>query len=565
MISKGRPIYPEGPMGDFVKMLDKVKSEEFSFSTGMITDRQLRYFSSSKIAPKRYKTFHIRKKSGGLRDINAPCGQLKFILCVLNKLLSSIYTPNDCVNGFAEGRSVVTNAQRHVGHHYVFNIDLEDFFSSIPQGRVWKRLQLPPFNFAEEVAGVIAGLCCCPNPEGTMNVLPQGAPTSPLLTNAICDTLDRRMRGVAKRFGLHYSRYADDMTFSSMHNVYQEGSEFRIEIKRIIEEQGFKMNDKKTRLLRDGQRQEVTGITVNSTVNVSRKYIKDLRWILHIWEKDGYAKAYSMFYPKYKKEKGYIKKGEPVMENVIGGKLNYLRMVKGDNNAAYQKLQARYNKLQQLVFVDSETDKGESYVYVQPYTMAQFCNMFKTDVTLEVSAKNKLIGKCILFGMDKFIAVSKSTQKKLCPDLNTKNPGDSITSDILAKCHVTLCRSKGKNFWLITEFKPQRSRCLSIQNANVNIDLLLKIWEKRGLDRASAYFMSIINGDIIGSSPEAIFSNGVLTKGSADKVQSYKTKIDIMPDSDIEQLRSVAEQVELSGIDIEDIIDNSEELNWDDL
>ena len=149
--------------------------------------------------------------------------------------------------------------------------------------------------------------------------------------------------------------------------------------------------------------------------------------------------------------------------------------------------------------------------------------------------------------------------------MNTKNPGDYISSDSLAKCHVTLCRSKGKNFWLITEFKPQRSRCLSIQNANVNIDLLLKIWEKRGLDRASAYFMSIINGDIIGSSLEAIFSNGVLTKGSAEKVQSYKTKIDIMPDSDIEQLLSVDEQVELSGIDIEDIIDNSEELNWDDL
>ena len=123
MFAKGRPTEPEGPMGDFITLLDKVRCDEFGFSTGQISDRQLRYFSSSEIAPKRYKTFHIRKKSGGLRDINAPCGQLKFILCVLNKLLSSIYTPNDCVNGFAEGRSVVTNAQRHVGHHYVFNID----------------------------------------------------------------------------------------------------------------------------------------------------------------------------------------------------------------------------------------------------------------------------------------------------------------------------------------------------------------------------------------------------------------------------------------------------------
>lgn len=565
MIAKGRPTEPEGPMGDFITLLDKVRCDEFGFSTGQISDRQLRYFSSSEIAPKRYKTFHIRKKSGGLRDINAPCGQLKFILCVLNKLLSSIYTPNDCVNGFAEGRSVVTNAQRHVGHHYVFNIDLEDFFSSIPQGRVWKRLQLPPFNFAEEVASVIAGLCCCPNPEGTMNVLPQGAPTSPLLTNAICDTLDRRMRGVAKRFGLHYSRYADDMTFSSMHNVYQEGSEFRTEIKRIIEEQGFKMNDKKTRLLRDGQRQEVTGITVNSTVNVSRKYIKDLRWILHVWEKEGYVKAYSLFYLKYKKEKGYIKKGEPIMENVIGGKLNYLRMVKGDNNAAYQKLQARYNKLQQLVLVDSETDKGESYVYVQPYTMAQFCKCFKTDVTLEVSVKNKLIGKCILFGMDKFIAVSKSTQKKLCPDLDTKKPGETITTDLLAKCHVTLCRSKGKNFWLITEFKPQRSKYLSIQNASVDIDKLLKIWEKEGIDSASTYFMRIINGDIIGTSLETLLGNGNSVKRTEEKAPTISAKIDAMPDSDIEQLLSAAEQIELSDIDIESIIENSEELNWDDL
>ena len=497
--SKGRPNIPEGPMGDFVKILDKVRRDEFGFSTGLISDRQLRYFSSSKIAPKRYKTFHIRKKSGGIRDINAPCGQLKFILCVLNKLLSSIYTPNDCVNGFAEGRSVVTNAQRHVGHHYVFNIDLEDFFSSIPQARVWKRLQLPPFNlpplnFNEEVASVVAGLCCCPNSDGTMNVLPQGAPTSPLLTNAICDTLDRRMRGVAKRFGLHYSRYADDMTFSSMHNVYQEGSEFRIEIKRIIEEQGFKMNDKKTRLLRDGQRQEVTGLTVNNTVNVSRKYIKDLRWILHIWEKEGYAKAYSLFYPKYKKEKGYIKKGEPVMENVIGGKLNYLRMVKGDNNAAYQKLQARYNSLQQMVFVDSDTDKGESYVYVQPYTMAEFCQYFKTHISLEVSPKNKLVGKCILFDREKYLAISKSTQKALCSDLDTKRPGESVTSNLLAKCHVTLCRSKGKNFWLITEFKPHRSKCLSVLDVKVDIDHLLEIWEKDGLEEAVTAFQFCIGG-----------------------------------------------------------------------
>lgn len=496
-------------------ILNKMKCEEFGTMEFPITAKQLRHFSSPKIADKRYKTFQIKKKSGGIREINAPCYQLKIILYFLNKILKAVFTPNDCVNGFAEGRSVVSNAQCHVGHHYVFNIDLKDFFPSIPQPRVWARLQLPPFNFSQEIANVVAGLCCHPNADGT-NVLPQGAATSPLLTNAICDTLDRRMKGVAKRFGLHYSRYADDMTFSSMHNVYHEGSDFRLEIKRIIEEQGFKMNEKKTRLLRDGQRQEVTGLTVNSTVNVSRHYVKYLRWILHIWETEGYSKAYSKFYPKYKKEKGYIKKGEPVMENVIGGKLNYLRMVRGSNNAAYLKLQARYDKLQQLVFIDNETDKGESYIYVQPYKMAEFCQDFSTSIVLEISARNKLVGRCVLCGMDKTIAISKSTQKKLCPDLEKKKPGDVITSDLLPECHVTLCRSKGKNFWLITEFKPLRSIYLSIQNAQVNIDELLDIWDTLGLDSAVSAFMNSINVSNFknNNSKEGsnINENGVLSK-----------------------------------------------------
>ena len=550
-------------VGHLASLLYKIKCDEFGTKKHRITAKQLRYFSRPQVA-KRYKTFQIRKKSGGMREINAPCYQLKVILYFLNKLLKAIYTPNESAMGFAEGRSVVTNAQHHIGHHYVFNIDLENFFPSIPQARVWKRLQLPPFNFTQDIANVIAGLCCHPNAEGTMNVLPQGAATSPLLTNAICEKLDRRMRGVAKRFGLHYSRYADDMTFSSMHNVYQEGSEFRLEIKRIIEEQGFRMNDKKTRLLRAGQRQEVTRLTVNSTVNVSRKYIKELRWLLHIWETEGYAKAYSKFYPKYKREKGYIKKGEPVMENVIGGKLNYLRMVKGANNAACNKLQERYNRLQQVLFVDNETDSGESYIYVQPYTMNEFSEYFNTSIRLEVSERKNLVGKCEIFGRDKSIAISKSTQKKLCPGLENKKPGDSVESELLKKCHVTLCRAKGKNFWLITEFKPQRSRCLSIQNANVDVDQLLEIWEKDGFEEASSYFMSVINGNSV-----TLEEKKDKKAQKPNKPTSKKTaKIDAIPESDIEQLLSLAEEIEQSGIDIECLlnnIDDSEVQNWQDL
>lgn len=470
---------------DLAVILDTIKQDEFGSVRYAISEKMLKYFSSDVISPKRFRTFHIRKKNGGVREIKAPCRQLDVILTCVNVLLKLLYIPSEVAMGFTSGRSVLNNAQPHVGHNYVFNIDLKNFFPSIPQARVWKRIQLPPFNFTQEIANVIAGLCCSYDKTMDINVLPQGSPASPLLTNAICDKLDRRMKGVAKRFGLHYTRYADDMTFSSMHNVYQKDGPFVAEITRIISEQGFQMNESKTRLQKTGTRQEVTGLTVNAIANVSRKYISDLRWILHVWENEGYAKAYARFYPKYKHEKGYIKKGEPVMENVIGGKLDYLRMIRGANNPAYQKLQARYNSLQELVFVDSETDKSKSYVYVQPYSLTDFQLLFHTNITLAVSREKKLVGKCEIDGREKILAISKSTQKELCSDLDNKTAGDIVISEGLTNCYVTLCRHKGKNFWLITKFEPKRSRCLSIQNLNVDPEELLTLWKEKGLSKTA--------------------------------------------------------------------------------
>ena len=515
---------------DFARLLNDIKTDEFGVTKYPISEGQLRHYSFDKIVPNRYRSFHIVKKSGGTREINAPCYQLSILLYLINILLKAIYTPKSCVMGFAEGRSIVMNASVHTGHHYVFNIDLENFFPSIPQARVWARLQVPPFNFPVEVANVVAGLCCHVNAEGTQNVLPQGAATSPLLSNAICERLDRMMLGVAKRFGLHYSRYADDMTFSSMHNVYQEGSEFRKEIKRVIEEQGFSMNDKKTRLLRDGQRQEVTGLTVNENVNLTKKYIRDLRCILHVWEKEGYGKAYAYFYPFYKKEKGYIKKGEPVMENVIGGKLNYMRMVKGEGNPAYKKLLERFNKLQQIVFVDTETDKGNSYIYVHSYAMKDFEESFHTSISLEVSPKQKLVGKCQIAGVDKVLPVSKSTQLHLCPRLAELRPETEVKSDLLKQCFVTLCRAKGKNFWLITKSEMNRSSCLSILNANIDVDALLDIWEKEGIGRAAQ-----------------VFKESLLSNGTAPLEQSKEKKklAFIKPAKEVtkEELKALSEEL----------------------
>ena len=472
---------------DLAELLNDIKKDEFGTSCHKITDKQLKFYSSDKYTSKRYRTFHIRKKSGGLREIKAPCYQLNIILRILNIALGAVFEPDSVAMGFAPGRSVVNNAQKHVGHNYVFNIDLKDFFPSIPQARVWKRLQLEPFNFSQEIVNVVAGLCCSYNEELGQNVLPQGAPTSPLLTNAICCNLDRKMKGLAKRFGLHYSRYADDMTFSSMHNVYQEGGEFRKELLKIISEQGFTINDKKTRLLKTGCRQEVTGLTVNAIANVSRKYIQELRWILNAWEKYGYARTYALFYPRYKTEKGYIKKGEPVMENVIGGKMDYLRMVRGANNAAYKKLQSRFDKLQQVVFLGTEDEQNQAkkFMYVQPYTMTEFKEYFHTEISLTVTKNGKLVGKCTIAGMEKTLAISHATQSFLCPEFKQHKEGDFIESEKLEKCHIILCRAKGKNYWMITNKDHKRDKMLSIQNVKINPDKLLDIWEKQGFKAAA--------------------------------------------------------------------------------
>ena len=153
------------------------------------------------------------------------------------------------------------------------------------------------------------------------------------------------MTGVAKRFGLKYSRYADDITFSSMHNVYQPDSKFLKELHRIIAEQNFHIKESKTRLQKDGYRKEVTGLLVNEKANVQQRYIKQLRMWLYYWERYGYERASGFFLQQYIADKGHVKNGKPDMANVISGKLDYLKMVKGEDNELYQKLLTRFDLL----------------------------------------------------------------------------------------------------------------------------------------------------------------------------------------------------------------------------
>lgn len=337
---------------DLVRLINKIQYWEadnpfLKHKPKEITVKGIKYFLYNKKG--KYSTFEIAKKSGGTRTINSPHQYLKKVQRLLNYCFQSVYTPMPQATGFVPGRSVVKNAQMHIGKKYVYNIDIEDFFPSISFFRVWSVLaKVSPFQLDNEVARIVAILCCH---EGS---LPQGAPTSPIISNIVCTRLDRKMYFLSKKLGFTYSRYADDITISSNQDIFT--NEFKGNIFSIIKKEGFEINIKKERLQKfdveeDGkiirQRQEVTGIIVNKKTNVPRHYIRDLRAALFNWEKHGYEQASQQYKYFYRREKGFTRyKGKiPPFENYISGKLEYLGMVRGKEDPTYLKLKLQFDTL----------------------------------------------------------------------------------------------------------------------------------------------------------------------------------------------------------------------------
>ena len=436
------------------------------------TMKHINYYCNPNNAFHRYRQFKVKKKSGGFRLITTPRNRsFMMMLSAVNELLKAMYTPSDYAMGFTEGRSVVCNANIHKGQNYVFNIDLKDFFPSIEQPRVWKRLQLTPFNFPEKIASLIAGMCSMKETRAyedgrqeTFFVLPQGAPTSPIITNMICDTLDRRLAGLAKRFGLHYSRYADDITFSSMHHVYQKNGEFRKELRRIITDQHFTINDDKTRLQKKGDRQEVTGIIVSEKLNVTQKYVRDIRNVLYIWDRYGYPSALAKFLPKYKEEKGHVKKGNPNLENVIDGKLMYLKMVKGEEDSVYQRLHNKFVTLVEKMKEKSITTE-QNVTYIETWALLEFEKRYSTEVVITTSENSHRYAHFIFGGKN----AKASVNKNITPD-------EEKDKKHLA---ISLCiDEKGDTFWLvhiIDKIIAPKKKEVDIDELNRNLDLLLSM------------------------------------------------------------------------------------------
>ncbi|MGM0845006.1 MAG: retron Ec67 family RNA-directed DNA polymerase/endonuclease [Bacillota bacterium] len=306
-----------------------------------IPRKKLSYLLYKKGIDNSYTSFEIDKKNGGVRKINAPLTELKDIQRKLAEVLykhknKNQVKKNDVSHAFQKEKSIITNAKNHRNKKLVLNIDLENFFESFHFGRV-RGFFIKNKNFllSSEVATVIAQLTCF------KGKLPQGAPTSPIITNLICEILDFRLLKIAKKYKLNYTRYADDLTFSTNDEIFLDlQMEFYDKLSSELTRAGFKINEKKRRLQLRDSRQVVTGLVVNKKINVNRTYYKETRAMAHQLYKEGEFKI----------------NGKPSTLNQLEGRFAFINQLTWYNNKLdnekhnFNKLSSRELQYQKFLF-----------------------------------------------------------------------------------------------------------------------------------------------------------------------------------------------------------------------
>ena len=246
-----------------------------------------------------YKRFTIPKRNGKERAIWAPMPKLKQAQhWVLHNVLGNLYV-HGASHGFIRGRSIYSNALAHVDAKLVVKMDMQDFFPTISQPRVKGLFRKA--GYRERIATLLS-LLCTESPREVVEqngktyyiamgprCLPQGAPTSPAITNALCLRLDRRLMGMAEKYGWRYTRYADDMTFSFPDNSKKKAelSTLLFLAKKIVTDEGFTVHPEKTKITRKGRRQQITGLVVNGKdlPRVPRERKREIRAAIHNLQK----------------------------------------------------------------------------------------------------------------------------------------------------------------------------------------------------------------------------------------------------------------------------------------
>jgi RNA-directed DNA polymerase len=290
---------------------------------------------------RRYTRFDIARSDGSRRTIHAPIKPIKDIQRRLATSLTATYEAPAHVHGFTIGRSPLSNAQQHVRQTWVLRVDVQDFFPSINFGRVRGLFLAPPFDYPEDVATLLAQICC------HQNELPQGAPTSPIVSNLICRGMDRRLARLARAERCQFTRYADDLCFSTDRNSFPPALAVLVApgvaqagqtLHQIVQRNGFQLNASKTRLTRDTQRQRVTGLVVNAKANVSANYVRGLRSLLYIWARFGEADAAAAFHRAQASRNRPPEKPPSTFRELVRGRVQHIGSVKGWSNPVYRRL-----------------------------------------------------------------------------------------------------------------------------------------------------------------------------------------------------------------------------------
>ncbi|WP_250481194.1 retron Ec67 family RNA-directed DNA polymerase/endonuclease [Caballeronia sp. GAOx1] len=279
-----------------MSQLTQLKTAKTIYDVAALLDYKasaIAYILYKKAGAAKYRSFTIPKKGGGERCIDMPSDDLKQLQRRLSDLLqncqqeirSATGRVDDVSHGFARNRSIVTNARAHRGRKHVFNVDLQDFFGTINFGRVRGFFIADrDFRLDSKVATIIAQIACYDNR------LPQGSPCSPVISNLIGHILDVHLVRLAQQQGVRYSRYADDLSFSTNLTTFPPSIAERLptgewapgdELSRLLALSGFAINPSKTRMQYRTSRQEVTGLVVNQKVNVSSDYRRTVRAMVH--------------------------------------------------------------------------------------------------------------------------------------------------------------------------------------------------------------------------------------------------------------------------------------------
>lgn len=282
-------------------------------------------FALTKNCDQHYLPITLKKKNGKERILHAPDDKLKWVQEKIWRHILMKNTVSAYATAYIRRKSLIDNATPHIGKRYLLKIDITDFFGSIRFEQVYGAAFNTKF-FPVQIGTMLTTLCC------RNDVLPQGAPTSPVLSNLVMRNFDDNIGRWCEKHNISYTRYCDDMTFSSnkpLYHVYQK-------VKKMLEDMGFELNEKKTRFVTNANRQSVTGLTVNEKLSVSREYKRKLRQEVY------YALKYGMADSLFQCGRGEFASGWRMDTHKyrahLVGKLHYVLQIEPDNQWAKDAL-----------------------------------------------------------------------------------------------------------------------------------------------------------------------------------------------------------------------------------